>query len=144
MDQARWKGYTYHHLIYRIDYIVHLVPRNEAIVVHVIQTEGPWKETRKGRETQLTSATELLGRCPKGRFVQRGKTLRFVFYFSFSRACKYSPRRYLVCNRDNFGEAIHLIVHFCSDCDRSSIAILSKRTIQRVSFIVSHCGDHLS
>jgi len=52
-----WKRCTYDHLIYRVDYIIHLVPCDEAIVVHVIQTKGPWKEIKKGRKTRLISTT---------------------------------------------------------------------------------------
>lgn len=35
------RGCTYHHLIYRVNYVVHLVPRDKAVVVHVVQAEGP-------------------------------------------------------------------------------------------------------
>ncbi len=35
------KEYTYHHLVYGVHYVVHLAPRDVAIVVHIVQSEGP-------------------------------------------------------------------------------------------------------
>ncbi len=33
--------YTYHHLVYGVDYVVHLAPGDVSIVVHIVQSEGP-------------------------------------------------------------------------------------------------------
>jgi hypothetical protein len=35
------KEYTYHHLVYGVDYVVHLAPGDVSIVVHIVQSEGP-------------------------------------------------------------------------------------------------------
>lgn len=101
--------------------------------------ERPLKRNEKRRRrTLLTFAIEFLGRCPKARFVRWEEKVRFAF-FSLARTCKFFPRRY------NFviTSAKLYISLFTSgsDCDRSSIAILLEKTIERV---VSHCDDHLS
>lgn len=108
------------------------------------RTNGrPLKRDEERKKNAIDFCNWIPGKMSKRTFCSERKNSPF-YIFTLSRACKFSPWRYLVCDRDNFGEAIHLIVHCCSDCDRSSIAILLERTIERVSFIVSHCGDHLS
>jgi hypothetical protein len=32
---------AYHHLVNGVHYVVHLAPRDVAVVVHVVQSEGP-------------------------------------------------------------------------------------------------------
>ncbi len=37
-----WIAYTYHHLVYGVHYVVHLASGDVSIVVHIVQSEGPW------------------------------------------------------------------------------------------------------
>lgn len=98
------------------------------------------RDEERKKKTQLTSATEFLGRCPKGRFIRGGKTPHFIFlYFSLSRACEFSPRGI------SFAIAITLAKLYISLFTSVQIAIahryaiLLERTVERASsFIVSH------
>jgi len=53
---------TYHHLVYGVHNVVHLVPGDEAVIVHIIQSECPWNTTSWLKHWQVASVVFARGR----------------------------------------------------------------------------------
>jgi len=138
-QKVTWKECTYNHLIYCVDYIVHFVPRDETVVVHVVQTKGPWKETKKGRETWLTSATERFLKNTKSPKVEGPSFGWGTLWFHARFSCEHVSSASSTISRPRHSRrsyTLHSLLLF-----RSLITDFSKRTIEELYF--SFYGDLL-
>lgn len=69
---------THHHLIYRVDDIIHFLPRDKTVVVNVVQSKGPCKTNTEIEMNILNKNMSVANACERDYHFHRKSFDHFI------------------------------------------------------------------